>query len=191
MGTRRGTVLREILHGKEEAIARRWITLVAERYPRETTAFLEGERDPFANPVGRMLRDAAGPLVRALVDDPREGELPEGLAELLRLRSVQDISAAEAVGIVPLLRTAVMEVAGAGIEAGGPGVLEELGRRIERLMLASFEAFVMARERLYEVRMAERERHSASLLRRAEKVLAGMEAREAVSGRDEHPAAGS
>jgi len=166
-------MLSGILKGSEDAIAERWIELVFETYPHETSGFLRRERDPFSNPVGRMLREAARPLVGALIEDRAEMELLEDLAELMRLRSVQDISAAQAVAIVPLLRSAVMDVAGSRIEAVGSPAMEELGTRIERLMLVSFDAFVMSRERLYEIRMAERERHTASLLRRAERVLAG------------------
>lgn len=175
-------MLAEILQGREEAVAERWIKLVFERYPRETAQFLEVERDPFSNPVRRMLQDAAGPLVQALVGESAGSALAEGLAELMRLRGVQDMSAAEAVAIVPLLRDAVMEVAGAEVHAGGAGAVEELGRGIERLMLVSFDAFVLSRERLYEARLAERERHNASLLRRAQKVLAGSELRRVGDG---------
>jgi len=166
-------MLARILQGKEDAIAKRWVELASATYPRETTVFLKGERDPFANPVGQMLRDASLPLVQALSEDWADSEPLEGLAELIRLRSVQDMTAAEAVGIVPLLRGAVTEVVGDRLDAAGAGAVEELGKRIERLMLVSFDAFVISRERLYEIRMAERERHSASLLRRAERIIAG------------------
>jgi len=191
MGRRGGTMLAGILKGKEEAIAGRWIELVCRTYPQETTQFLEVERDPFSNPVGRMLREAAGPLVRALLDDGPDGDFPDGLAELMRLRSVQDMTAAQAVGIVTMLRKAVMDVAGDSIQSGGTPAMEELGRRIEELMLVAFDAFVLSRERLYEIRIAERERHTASLLRRAEKVLDGLVAQETGRGNGEDaPVAG-
>ena len=181
-------MLAKILQGKEDAIAKRWVELASATYPRETTVFLKGERDPFANPVGKMLRDASRPLVQALSEDRADLELLESLVELIRLRSVQDMTAAQAVGIVPLLRTAVTEVVGERLDA--VGAVEELGKRIERLMLASFDAFVISRERLYEIRMAERERHTASLLRRAERVLAGSETPEIGGGcHDDKPAA--
>jgi len=184
-------MLAEILEGKEDAIAKRWVELASATYPRETTLFLKGERDPFANPVGKMLRDASRPLVLALSEDRADLEFLEGLVELIRLRSVQDMTAAQAVGIVPLLRSAVTEVVGDRIDAAGDGAVEELGKRIERLMLVSFDAFVISRERLYEIRMAERERHSASFLRRAERVIAGSETPETGNGcHDDQPVAG-
>ena len=166
-------MLRGILEGKETTIAERWIELVCATYPRETAVFLEGDRDAFSNPVGRMLREMAQPLVRALVEDRADPETIENLAELMRLRSVQDMGPAEAVGVAPLLRRAVMDVAGDRVKAAGTAAVEELGIRVERMMMLSFDAFVMSRERLYEIRIAERERHTASLLRRAERVLAG------------------
>jgi len=181
-------MLARILQGKEDAIAKRWVELASATYPRETTVFLKGERDPFANPVGKMLRDASRPLVRALSEDRYELESLEGLVELMRLRSVQDMTAAQAVGIVPLLRSAVIDVVGDRFDTAG--AVEELGKRIERLMLVSFDAFVISRERMYEIRMAERERHSASLLRRAERVLARTDTPEIGYGcHDDNPVA--
>jgi hypothetical protein len=66
-----------------------------------------------------------------------------------------------------------MDVAGDRVRAADVSVIEDLGGRVERLMMLCFDVFVMSRERLYEIRIAERERHTASLLRRAERVLAG------------------
>lgn len=183
-------MLAKILEGKEDTIAERWATLVFETYPRETTQFLKGEGDPFANPVGKLLRDASRPLVRALSEEWAGAESLEDLAELMRLRSIQDMTAAHAVGIVPLLRRAVIDVVGDRIDDAGVAAVEELGKRIERLMLISFDAFVISRERLYEIRMAERERHTGSLLRRAEKVLAGSQTPETGGGcHGDNPAA--
>ncbi len=180
-------MLTEIVKGREEEIAARWIERVGETYPQETGRFLTGEPDPFANPVGRMLRDAARPLVEALTADRSDIELCAGLVDLMRLRSVQDMTAAQAVGIVPLLRDAVMDVVGDRVERAGPPAAEELSRRIERLMLVSFDAFVLSRERLYEIRIAERERHAASLLRRAGKAAGGSRAGGVGSGLESSP----
>ncbi len=159
-----------ILTAKEDAIAERWIELVFGTYPQETTRLLAGERDPFSNPVGQMLREAARPLVRALSEDRADRECLNVLANLMRVRSVQDLTASRAVGIIPLLRTATLEESGE--ELNRESLMDLMGR-VERLTMAAFEVFVSCREQLYEVRAHEAARLQASLLKRAEQILAG------------------
>ncbi|HHQ47374.1 MAG TPA: hypothetical protein ENK19_00640 [Acidobacteria bacterium] len=168
-------MLQRLLEENGEAIARKWVELVLATYPGEARGFLHNEGDPFANPVGRTVREAAPLLVEALAADELGREASQRLRELMRIRSVQDLTASEAVGVVPLLRRAVLDIAGPEVEAGGPGAAAELAERTERLLLAAFEAFTESRERLYEARLHERDRHRASLMARAERVLKEME----------------
>ena len=164
-------MLDRVLEGRQEEIAERWVELVFASYPQETSRFLEREKDPFANPVGRLVREAAGPLVAALGADRPGPEAMRHLDALMRLRSVQDVTAGDAVGVVGLLRRAVLDVLGdEGGELGAAGMLE-LSERVERLLLAAFEVFTACREQLYEVRARELARRQASLLRRAERLL--------------------
>lgn len=162
-------MLAGILTGREDAIAERWTELVFGTYPRETTRLLGGEHDPFANPVGQMCRDAAKPLIRALSEDRINQECLDSLGTLMRLRSVQDLTASQAVSIIPLLRTAVLEEGGKSLDYGA---LFDLVGRVERLTMIAFDVFVGCREKIFEVRALEAGRLQASLLRRAEQVLA-------------------
>jgi len=168
-------MLEDLLHENREAIALKWVELVIRAYPGETGAFLSRESDPFANPVGAMIRNAAPFLVAALAEGEVGGGASQGLRELMRIRSVQDLTPSEAVAIVPLLRRAVLEVVGGEIEAAGPAAMAELAERCENLLLVAFEAFTESRERLYEARLHERDRHRASLLARAGRVLSELE----------------
>ncbi len=164
-------MLDRVLEGRQEEIAERWVELVFASYPQETSRFLEREKDPFANPVGRLVREAAGPLVAALGADRPGPEAMRHLDALMRLRSVQDVTAGDAVGVVGLLRRAVLDVLGdEGGELGAAGMLE-LSERVERMLLAAFEVFTACREQLHEVRARELARRQASLLRRAERLV--------------------
>lgn len=162
-------MLVEILTANEKAIAKRWTELVFGTYPQETTRLLAGQRDPFANPVGQMLRESVGPLMRALIEDQPDQECLSVLGNLMRVRSVQDLSASRAVGIIPLFRTAILEESGEELDRAS---LIDLVERVERLTMAAFDVFVKCREQLYEVRSHESARLQASLLKRAEQILA-------------------
>ena len=163
-------MLERVLEEYGETIAARWVELVFGTYPEESRRFLSAEGDAFANPVGRTVRDASGALVGALAAGRVDERARAAIGELMRIRSVQDLTVAEAVGAVPLLRRAVLDVVRDGLD---PAAERELAARVEGLTLAACEAFVFSRERLWEARMAERDRHRASLIARAERVLAG------------------
>ncbi len=161
-------MLETLVRQESEAIAGRWVELVLATEPAETREFLRREGDPFANPVGHTVREAAVPLVEAVAaDDPERAMEP--LRDLMRIRSLRDLTASEAVAVVVLLRRAFTEAVPEPLD---PAAEAELGQRIERLLLAAFDAFTECRERLHEARNAERERHRASLLARAERILA-------------------
>ncbi len=164
-------MLDRLIEANGEAIARRWVERAFETYPAETAAFLGREEDPFANPAGAMVREAAPALVGALASGEVGPEVRQRLGELMHLRSVQDLTAPEAVAIVLALRRAVADVAGEELDALGTDGVAELADRTDRLLLAAFEAFVESRERLHEARLRERDRHRASLIARARRVL--------------------
>lgn len=161
-------MLTRILREKEDLIAGSWADMVISTYPEETAGFLNREKDPFANPMGQLIREAAPVLVRALDSGKPDREAVEVLDRLMRLRSVQDWSAGQAVGIVHLLRRAVLKEAGGSLDRE---LLLELVERVEQLSLRAFDIFTACREQLYEVRLHERDRHHASLLKRAEQML--------------------
>lgn len=161
-------MLDRILSENEEAIAKTWVGMVASTYAGETASFLIRERDPFANPMGDVIRKAAPLLVKALGTESPGPEAIDYLDRLLRLRSLQDWTAGEAVGIVHRLRTAVLKQVGDRLDRDA---LIELAERVDALSLKAFEVFTSCREQLYEVRLHERDRHHASLLRRAEQRL--------------------
>jgi len=163
-------MLNQVLKDREKKIERRWVELVFSTYPQETVRFLEREKDPFANPVGRLVREAAASLVNALGEEQPGPEVLRHLDALIRLRSVQDVTAGNAVRVVALLRRAVLDVLGEKTEALGTAGVLELSERVERLLLAAFEIFTACREQLHKVRARELARRQASLLRRLERL---------------------
>jgi len=158
-------MLSRILEEKKDAIARRWLELSTEAYPPETTGFLQREKDPFANPAGHLYRVAAPILAGALGQEELDRETLRILDDLMRIRSLQDFTAGEAVGVILLLRQAVLELSSSG-QTGSEDMLPELLRKTDRLVMAAVDAFVACRERMYQARLHERERHQASLLKR-------------------------
>ena len=181
-------MLDRIVQDRRKEIAQRWVELVFASYPDETSRFLRKERDPFSNPVGRLVRESAEPLVNALACGQPDQKAMESLDWLMRLRSVQDLTAAEAVSVIPLLRRATLDVAADALGGSGQEGVLELVERVERLTLAAFGVFTACREQLYEVRARELARRQSTLIKRAEELLAEkQEKRETKADREDGP----
>ncbi len=130
-----------------QAILDRWVSKTIDFYPAQMHSFLRGEDDPFRNPVGHALRENLGTLVHELLGTMNKNAIISSLDSLLRLRAVQDLTPADAVGFIFDLRAIVHEVTGK--------VDRPLQIRIDSLALTAFDQFMICREQISELRIKE------------------------------------
>jgi RsbT co-antagonist protein rsbRD N-terminal domain len=110
--------------------------------------------DPFRDPVGYTVREALPVLLDvALGSNPVEDAVAP-LERLMRIRAVQDLTPAQAVGFLfelkPLLR-----------EFGGPADFARDGR-IDALALLAFDRYVRCREDAHAIQLRELRRRFAA-----------------------------
>ncbi len=155
----------QLLRGKKDAILRRWVDDALATYSGDSAAMFKRQQDPFANPIGHGLRVATQGIFEALLDglDAEKGpdteKIREHLAEVLKVRAVQQFSASEAVGFVFRLKQAVRaELAEAATQPEALPALAKFDAEIDRVVLAAFDVFVRCREQLYELRVSELKR---------------------------------
>ncbi len=154
----------ELLGKKQPAILRRWLDLIVQGYPDSTAKFLKAEPDRFRNPVGATLARELELLYAALLAGSDREVIAEHLDPIVRVRAVQDFSAAQAVGFVFQLKQAIRE------ELGEEGVGEELlafESAIDGLALQAFDVFMGCREQIYQLRTDEIKRQTYVQLERA------------------------
>ena len=97
--------LLEQIREKEQIIIDRWLDLTLDTYPAYSTGFMKNQRNRFANPVGNTIRKTLSDMVKILLADELEVEkLTPCLDEIIKIRSVQDFSPAQAVGFVFFLK---------------------------------------------------------------------------------------
>jgi hypothetical protein len=161
------TPLRECLRAHEASILRRWGELIFSSYPRDGAAFFLGEKDPFRNPVGTTVRRATEILFAALAEGAGGEEVRDALDRVVRIRSVQDLSPAQAVGFVLLLKQAVSEALASAPEPPDPAEVLEFHGRVDALLLDAVDAFARCREAVYQIRAKETIARTYSLLRSA------------------------
>jgi len=169
-------MLAELLRQKHDIILNKWFELTIETYPADTSKFLKNQKDQFQNPVGHTVRKET----KALFDALLEGAEPEALAatidNLVRIRVVQEISAAQGVAFVFLLKSAVRETLAADLSDNA--LLQELlefESRIDGLALAVFDHYVDCIEKIYEIRAREHRMRSAKLVEQVNKLYGGLE----------------
>jgi len=165
--------LKQSLIEKKKSILERWLHLVLETYPQETARFIGKERDRFVNPVGATLSEGMEALYEGLSMGTEAGHLSGPLEKIIQIRSVQDFSPSQAVGIVSLLKKAIQEETEENrVETSGTiGEWFDLESRIDQLTLMAFDLYAQYRERVCEIRISEiaRERDRAfRLLERTE-----------------------
>lgn len=162
------TKLQNLLVEKRVAILKRWLHLIFESYPPETSRFLKKEKDPFANPVAYEFQQGIEGIYEALLYGMDANRLFPFLDQIVRIRAVQDLSPSQAIAFIFLLKKVIREKLGEEIRKDGIFEdLSELESRIDGLALLSFDVYMKRREMLYELRVDEVKRRVGGLLRRA------------------------
>lgn len=163
------TLLRE----HRETLIKQWTEAIFSTYPLDTTGFLRNSRDPFTNPVGSKTLRAVEVMYDAISGcDMPDGEPESALADLVRIRAIQNFTPEKALGVIfsvkPLLRKAVLPAA---LEHGLLNDFLEVESRVDTLSLLAFRHYAQDREQLHMLKVDEYKRRYAQLIRRAEMIV--------------------
>ncbi len=148
-------IITNLLMENKSNILRRWFDLILETYPSDTADLIRKDKDPFTNPVGSTLSRGIEILFGKLCEDIiKDEECQETLNSIIKIRSVQDISASEAVEFIFFLKKAIEEILGNDIFKE-PFIRQWLNfqSRIDRLALLAFNTYMGAREKVCEIRI--------------------------------------
>jgi hypothetical protein len=155
---------REQLLLRKEAIAGHWLDRTARAHPSDGL-LLGRQRDPFANPVGHALSEAVHALLEGLLEQVGPEQLRARLEPILKIRSIQNLPASEAVAFLFLLKD-VVQAECAQLRQDSTLLLEliELMAQIDRLALIAFDVYTHWRERVQEVQLNEIRRRVSELM---------------------------
>lgn len=144
-----------------ETLLDRWLARALECYSEETVRFLGAEKDSFRNPVGHTLRENLAILAEQVLGKLQAEAAKASLANILRIRAVQELTPGQAVKFVFQLRPLVRELS--------PQANSEVfDARIDQLALWAFEEYTRCRERIADLRISESRRGMAFTARRAQ-----------------------
>lgn len=161
------TNLQNVLLENKAAILKKWLHLIFDSYPSETSRFLKKEKDPFANPVAYEFQQGIGGIYEALLGGMDADSFYPFLDQIVRIKAVQEVSPSRAIAFIFLLKKVLREALGEGIRQDGMFEdLSELESRIDGLALLSFDLYMKRREKIYQLRVDEVKRRVGALLRR-------------------------
>lgn len=160
--------IKELLKEKKQTILDAWFDCIIKTYPEDSSSFLKGQKNRFANPVGYTIRKEAEALLDDFFAKTQPDSLMPHIDNILRIRAVQDFAPDEAVGFIfflkDVLRSALKE------ELAGEGSLSDqlyrLDSEIDRMALIAFRLYVSCREKLYELRIKEISARTERLMKR-------------------------
>lgn len=160
--------LEKILIENRDAILEEWFTLVAQTYPPETAIFLKSRKDPFANPVGRAVRNTLEDLFDELMRGPNREHTGACLDPIIRIRAVQNFSPSEAIGFIFSLKSLVRKILGAkASDSNLSQNFQAFESKIDELGLIAFDIYMKCREKIYEIKANEFRNRHYSAFRRA------------------------
>lgn len=151
------------LKRKKAAILRRWVNMVFDTYPGDTAAFLKGEKDRFANPVGYTTTTGLEKMLDGLIAGPDIQSLSPYLEDIIKIRAVQDFSPSQAVSFPLLLKKVIIDEI--KIDRAPAGDWIEIESRIDALALLACEIYARMQDKIHHIRRKELEKSERFLTR--------------------------
>ena len=161
--------LRKILAEHHASIVSRWTEAVFATYAEKATENLRTNADPFTNPVGDMVREAAGELTDALEGrDIAVEDVKKALDRFIKIRAVQQFTPSQSVGVIYLLKPILREEIFPELERRDFADYLDLEARVDSLALIAFDMYCQNRELVAEIRVREIRAQYAQLKRWAQ-----------------------
>ena len=160
--------LDSLLTQKKSAIVKKWFALAIKTYPPDTAKFLESQKDPFANPVGRTIYRGLEALFDELLKEMDLDNITSFLDPIIRIRAIQNFSPSQAIGFIFFLKNAIRENLRKEIPQGQ--ILNELlmfESKIDDLSLIAFNLYMQCREKIYEIKANEMKNRTFKAFERA------------------------
>lgn len=153
---------------QRSTVISRWFDSAIHAYAADTAAFIQSQKDPFANPVGSQTRKSVEGLFDQLVGGMEADAIHACLDPVLRIRAVQNLTPSQATVFIFALKKILRDMFDRQIQdAGLIRQLAEIESRIDRLGLAAFDIYMTCREKIYELKANETRNRTFKAFERA------------------------
>lgn len=152
------TKLNDILRKKKPAILKRWLDVISATYSGEAAAFIKGQKNQFTGPMGYTIQEGLEGIVDGLIDEAPFDEIAPYLEGIIKIRAVQDFSPSQAVAFIFHLKTIISEESqntSGTRDAVDAAALTAFESKIDTLALISFDLYMEARDKIYQLKTNE------------------------------------
>lgn len=160
--------LENLLLEKRSTLIKKWRNLIIGSYPTDGQRFLKKEKNRFSNPVGQTIAEDVEILFDAITTGDNTEKIPSSLDNMIRIRAVQDFKPSQAIGFMLQFKKIIrgeLDKNRQGIEILHDE-LDVIEERIEDAALQAFDIYTQCRQKLYEIRVNEKDRQVARILER-------------------------
>ncbi|MBD3233787.1 MAG: hypothetical protein GF315_08700 [candidate division Zixibacteria bacterium] len=153
--------IKNLLIRKKSAVVDRWFDLIIGTYPEDSRRALSRKKDRFHNPIGFTISREIQYIYDQFVGDMDNEILMKALDNIIKIRSVQNWTASEAVSFTLLLKDAMRkELKDTQMDKKNIDEMYELDSRIDKITQFAFDIYTSCRERMYEIKVSEIKRRS-------------------------------
>lgn len=118
--------------------------------------FLGNRKDRFGNPVGYIIADSAEKIFDEFVNNNNNERIKLLLKEIIKIRAVQDFTPSQAAGFIFSLKEVIYKELELEVKSSNyfnEFILIDAG--IDNIALMSFDLFMEAREKIFQLRTSE------------------------------------
>ena len=147
--------LQELLKKNRESLIADWEDIILGEYAPETFRIFKKQKNRFANPIGHKVSHGVAELFDVICDESDKEVDTPALNEMLKVRALQPITAAEALFFLFDIKLLVEKICQ---KQGMDKLYKEFlvfCTRVDATAIAMFDIFTNCRQRVYQVRLNE------------------------------------
>lgn len=141
---------------RKEIILDKWIKSILDGYQSEGAKFFSKNENPFQNPVGTNIKKETELMLSEILGEMDKDVLGASLEKIIKIRSIQDFSASEAVSFIFILKSIIADELNSE-EYKDITIVDVLNiyTRIDRVLLMAFDIYMHNRERISQIKINE------------------------------------
>ncbi len=161
----------ELFRQKKEEVVSKWIEAVFKTYPLDTTGFLRTKKHDFSNPVGEITTTVGNYIFDAVAGEHiLEDRLSMALERFVKLRSVQEFTPSQSLGVLFVFKQLFREAFLEKLEGKGHvATYLEAESRMDTICLMAFEMYVTSRDTIAQMRITEIRNGHSQIVRLAQR----------------------
>ncbi|MBS3808674.1 MAG: RsbRD N-terminal domain-containing protein [Desulfobacterales bacterium] len=144
----------EFIASRRDRWIGKWLDALMNTYPNESARFFKDTADPFANPVGAVMRKGITELFEVVTAESYDPQAAyTALEPVIRVRAIQEFSPSAALGFITEIKDIIdRDTAEAGAGQASRQDLGLIAANADRALLTAFDIYVDCKKHVYNLR---------------------------------------